>query len=1219
MSQGISFSGLGSGLDTDGIISQLIDIERRPISLIQRQQVTLEQQKGALNSINSSMVSLLSAAESLATDDVFSIVSANSDDSGRVSVNATNEAAAGNFSVEVVELAQSRRLSSGSFSSLSNSLNISGEFVINGQGVEIDDDDDLLDIRDKINSADAGVTAQLLTVSTGDSRLILTADEVGSDGFSIQDASSTNVLQGLGFTSSGTDIKNAFANGGRSGQFLASDEAVGTLLGLSEAPTGTVTIGDAEVAIDLVSDSLDDIRDKINAAAPTDVTATVSSSDVDGITRFQLEIAGTTNFADDSGILESVGVLASGGSLADSIVSGAESDKFVSTTTAVGSLLGLANGSTGTIQVGGESISVNIAEDSLTDIQTKINDAAPAGVTATIINTSDEEGNAQFQLRIDGTADLVDSGNVLESIGVLVGSNNAFESVGQVLTSNAQLLENAVLIHDTVSGAKTNELASDADIVGGLISSTAAGTVTIGDAEVEIDLASDSLNDIRDKINAAAPTGVTATVNATGPATFELEIDGTANFVDDGGVLNALGVIEDPTAIDAETRFSDIFGAGVQAGDTISISGTNKAGDQVSSTFTISSGNIKVQNLLRSVERAFGSDATASVDSSGRIVLRDDEAGASELTLELRANNEGDGNLALGAMARTTTGVDARSAELQAGQDSLFRINGIELSRSTNTITDAVQGVTLDLLEAEEGQLVEITVNKDDTSALRENISSFVDSFNTAMSLLNEQYTFDEASQSSGPLAGDSTILSIQTRLRSIVTSQISGLDEGFNALVLVGINFDRNGHLQVDDERLTEALNENLEDVRKLFVAQGSSSDKSVEFVSSNSNTRPGNYSVEVAQNASRASLLSRLEVNGNLAEDQLLDIVDKVTGKPAKIELKAGSSLDDIVSKVNAELSSEVAEVRRASIANTLDGNTALLASTAFADIFGAGTQDGDTIRVNGTTHDGDSVSRIFSIDDATTTTVGDLLSEVRSMFGGQVSASVDAEGRIVVADNQLGNSDLTLTLIEQNEGGGSLNFGSIEVETEGRLGLDITAVNKDNRLSIEHNGFGGRNGFSLGSDIASLGLSAGEFAGKDVQGTIDGQEADGFGRILTGKIGADNVEGLSLRVDMDDDELATEGAEQGNVDLVFGVGRLLTDELKNITDAFDGTIKNRGRAIDDTIDDLDGRVADMERRVEQKRLNLVGKFASLEGTLATLQSQGNFLSSQLAGLSR
>ena len=1218
MSQGITFSGLGSGLDTDGIISQLIDIERRPISLIQRQQVTLEQQKGALNSINSSMVSLLSAAESLATDDVFSIVNASSSDSGRVSVDATNEAAAGNFSVEVVELAQARRLSSRSFSNLSNPLNISGEFVINGQGIEVYGEDDLLDIRDKINAADAGVTAQLLTVSAGDSRLILTADEVGSNGFSIQDASSTNVLQGLGFTSSATDIKNAFANGGRSGQFLAADAAVGTLLGLSAAPVGTVTIGDAEVAIDLSNDSLEDIRDKINTAAPTDVTATVSSSDVNGITRFQLEISGTTNFVDDSGILENVGVLASGGGLADAIVSGAESDIFVSTTTALGSLLGLANAPTGTIQIGGENVSVNLAEDSLSDLQTKINDAAPAGVTATIINTSDDEGNAQFRLRIDGTADLVDAGNVLESVGVLVGSNNAFESVGQVLTSNSQLLKKGALIHGTGSGAKTDELASDADIVGGLIGSSAAGTVKIGDAEIAIDLATDSLNDIRDKINAAAPAGVTATVNATGPATFELEIDGTSDFVDDGGVLNALGVIEDPTTITANTRFSEIFGAGVQAGDTISISGTNKAGDQISSTFTISSGNIKVQSLLNSVEQAFGNAVSASVDSSGRIELRDNVAGASKLTLNLRANNEGEGDLSFGSMARTTTGIDARSAELQAGQDSLFRINGIELSRSTNTVTDAVQGVTLNLVEAQEGELVEITINKDDTSALRENISSFVDSFNTAMTLINEQYTFDEGSQRSGPLAGDSTILSLQSRLRSIVTSQVSGLGEGFNALVLVGINFDRSGKLQVDDERLTEALNENLEDVRKLFVAQGSTTYKNIEFVSSNSNTRPGNYSVEVTQNAARASLLSSAEINGTLATDETLELVDKVTGKPAKIELNAGSTLDDIVARINAELSSDVAEVRRASIANTIDGNSAIIASTAFADIFGAGVQDGDTIRINGTTHSGDSVSRIFEMGNAATTTVGDLLSEVRSMFGGQVSASVDAEGRIAITDNQVGNSNLTLTLIEQNEGGGSLNFGSIAVETEGRLGLDITASNKDNRLSINHNGFGERNGFNLQSEIASLGLSAGEFVGSDVQGTIDGQEADGFGRILTGKIGADNVEGLSLRVDMDEQELEAGGAEQGNVDLVFGIGRLLTDELKNITDVFDGTLKNREKAIDDTIDDLDNRIADMERRVEQKRLNLVGKFASLEGSISTLQSQGNFLSSQLAGLS-
>ncbi len=1217
MSQGVSFSGLGSGLDTDSIISQLISIERRPINLIQRRQATLEQQKGVLNSINSSLMSLQSSAESLATDDAFSIVNASSDASSRVSVDASNEAAAGNFGVEVMELAKARRLSSRSFSSLSDSLNLSGEFVVNGKGIELDTDDGLLDIRDKINSADAGITAQLLTVSSGDSRLILTADEVGSNGFSIQDASTTNVLQGLGFTSSNVSIKNDFFNGARSGQFLESDLAIGELLSLSSPPSGTITVGNDSLDIDLSSDSLESIRDKINQADIEGVTASISVNDVDGITRYQPEVNGTTNFVDDGGVLESIGVLANGGGLAEAVAFGAESDVFVSSSTALASLMGLANGPSGTIKIDGQEIDIDLAEDSLGDIQTKINETFSEAVSASIISSTDDEDNALLQLRIVGTTDLVDDGNVLESIGILTGSNNAFESVAQVVTSNAALQEKGALRNETASGAKTDIFSSDTDSVESQTSSSANGTVTISGAEIEIDLSTDSLNDIRDKINLVVPDGVTAVVNAVGPGEFELEISGTQEMVDDGGVLNALGVVEDSSAINAETLFSNIVGSSVEAGDTISISGEDRNGQQVSSTYTISSTNLKVQSLLNSIEQAYGNTVTASIDTAGRIVLRDDEAGASELTLNLQANNEGGGTLELGSATRTTTGTDARSSELQAGQDAQFRINGIELTRANNTITDAVEGVTLNLLEAEEGELVNITINRDDTSALRDNISSFVDQFNTAMDLINEQFAYDEATQTAGPMAGDSTILSLQTRLRSIVTSQVDGLDEGFNALVLVGINFDRTGRLQIDEDRLTEVLNENLEDVRKLFVAQGNASDDEVDYVSSNSRTTAGDYSVAVTQVASAASLIGSVEFEGELNQDQTLEIIDKVTGKPASIQLSAGDDLDSIVSQINSELNSDVAEVRRASIANTTDGNAAILASTAFADIFGAGSQSGDTIRINGTSHDGTTLSRVFTIEDTTTTTVGDLLSEARSMFGGNVSANIDSEGRIVITDNQVGSSNLTLTLIEENEGGGSLNFGSIEVETEGRLGLDIMASNKDNRLSIEHNGYGERNGFTVSTELSELGLSAETVEGQDVQGTIDGQEADGFGRILTGKIGADNVDGLSLRVNLTGDELAEQGEDQGSVNLIFGVGRLLTDELRAITDSFDGTIKNRERAIDDTIDDLDSRIADMERRIEQKRLNLVGRFASLEGSIATLQSQGNFLSSQLAGL--
>ncbi|MEE3259910.1 MAG: flagellar filament capping protein FliD [Candidatus Latescibacterota bacterium] len=1217
MSQGVSFAGLGSGLDTDAIISQLIDIERRPVVLIQRRQVELEQERAAIGSINSSLLSFKDSVAKLESDDLFSIVNAQSDDSNRISVSATNKAAAGSFSVKVLELAQSRRLSSRSFNSLSDQLGLSGDFTVNGQGIELASDDSLLDIRNKINAADAGVSAQILTVASGDNRLILTADEVGEDGFSIQDASSTNTLQALGFTSAGTDIKNAFASGGRSGQFLASDQAVGELLGLTASPSGTVTVGDWEIQIDLATDSLDDIRDKITAAASTAVTATVTSSEEEGLTRYRLEIEGTTNFIDNGGVLENMAMVAGDGSIADEIVTGAESDVFVSTSTALASLLGLANAPNATVQIGGTDVEINLADDSLTDIQTKINTAAPVGVTATITSDSDDDGNTQFRLRIDGTDSFVDSGNVLEGIGILVGSNNAFESVAQVLTANSAQQENGVLVHATDNGAKTNELASATDVIGGLLGSTAAGTVTIGDKTVAIDLANDSLNDIRDAIIAAAPSGVTAVVNATGPSTFELEISGTTDFTDAGGVLQTLGVITAPATLEAGTRLVDILGAGVQVGDTITIGGTNHDGNQVAGSFTMTSENAKVENLLTTIEQTFGDDIEAAIDDQGRISIRDLQAGDSQLDLSLTANNEGGGSLDLGILARTTTGVDARSAELQAGQNAIFNINGIRLSRSANTVTDAVQGVTLNLLEAEADQLVSITIDKDDTSTLRGNIQSFVDEFNAVMDLIGEYSAFDPDTQRGGPLTGDSTLISIQSQLRSVVSAQVGGLADGFDALVLIGVSFDRNGRLNIDEDRLTTALNENLEDVRKLFVAQGTTNDDNVEFVATSSRTKAGNYEIEVTQGPTKGEALGSVEFSGQLVADQTLELLDKVSGKPASIALAAGADLDDIITAINAELASDLAEVRRASIANTTNGTQAIDADTVFADIFGAGAQNGDTIRINITTHGGNSLTDTFTIDDVETAAVGDLLTQIRSTLNGQVSVSVDAEGRISVTDNQVGNSDLTVTLIEENEGGGSLNFGSIEAETEGRFALGITASNTDGRLLLEHNGSGSRNGFSIEEDFAALGLTTGSFDGLDVQGTINGEDADGFGRILTGAIDAENVAGLSLRINQAADEISTEGENLGSVDLIYGVARRLSDSLGSITDRFEGTLTNREQAIGDTIDNLDKRVVDMERRIEQKRLNLVGRFATLEGTIANLQSQGNFLSSQLSGL--
>lgn len=84
--------------------------------------------------------------------------------------------------------------------------------------------------------------------------------------------------------------------------------AVGTLLGQTAPPVGTVTIGDQTVAIDLATDSLDDIKSNIEAAAPTGVTVDIEESSSRGVSVYRLRINGTTTAVDDGNVLGTLGI-----------------------------------------------------------------------------------------------------------------------------------------------------------------------------------------------------------------------------------------------------------------------------------------------------------------------------------------------------------------------------------------------------------------------------------------------------------------------------------------------------------------------------------------------------------------------------------------------------------------------------------------------------------------------------------------------------------------------------------------------------------------------------------------------------------------------------------------------------------------------------------------------------------------------------------------------
>ena len=147
---------------------------------------------------------------------------------------------------------------------------------------------------------------------------------------------------------------------------------------------------------------------------------------------------------------------------------------------------------------------------------------------------------------------------------------------------------------------------------------------------------------------------------------------------------------------------------------------------------------IAMMAAMLEIETAFGGTVTASVNDSGQVTVTDDTGGTSELTVALQTNNEGGGSLTFGTLSATIEGENSRSREA-AGQDAVLRVNGLTLTRSTNTVTDALEGVTLSLNDAEVGTTVTVSVDRDLT-AVRGSIESFVADYNNALSLISAQF-----------------------------------------------------------------------------------------------------------------------------------------------------------------------------------------------------------------------------------------------------------------------------------------------------------------------------------------------------------------------------------------------------------------------------------------------------------------------------------------------
>lgn len=164
--------------------------------------------------------------------------------------------------------------------------------------------------------------------------------------------------------------------------------------------------------------------------------------------------------------------------------------------------------------------------------------------------------------------------------------------------------------------------------------------------------------------------------------------------------------------------------------------------------------------------------------------------------------------------------------EQVAAADAKLTINGVAITRSSNTITDAPEGVTLALTKTNIGSPETLTVSKDNQPMV-DAVQAYVDAYNSLQTTIANQTKYTAVDQgsssqntSNGDLLGDGTLRNIQTRLRSALSTSQSGGD--FSLLSQIGVTQDINGKLTVDSTKLNKALDEKSTSVVTFLSGDG-------------------------------------------------------------------------------------------------------------------------------------------------------------------------------------------------------------------------------------------------------------------------------------------------------------------------------------------------------------------------------------------------------------
>lgn len=330
---------------------------------------------------------------------------------------------------------------------------------------------------------------------------------------------------------------------------------------------------------------------------------------------------------------------------------------------------------------------------------------------------------------------------------------------------------------------------------------------------------------------------------------------------------------------------------------------------------TIDSTNNTLGGLRDAINRA-GVGVTATTIDLGSL-------GAHEYHMVLSSGSTGEAGaitwtptLSGGAAPTWTTTTNAQDAEIVIGSGA----TATTVKKSNNSVNDVLNGVYLNLKQADPSKQIKITIGAD-TEAVKGNIKNLVAQYNSVIDAITSQFSYSADTKQSGALMGDFTLQDMQQNLQSGMLGVVAGLPGGMSTLSQIGITTDTSDHLVLDETKFGSALSSNPEGVMKLFAENGQATDYSISYAGSGTSTKTtgtgGAYKIRIDRVAQQARVTAGVAQTQNLAADETLTI------NGTAISLTSGMTASQVVEEINK---------------NT--GKTGVIASRTQAD--GTGTGD-------------------------------------------------------------------------------------------------------------------------------------------------------------------------------------------------------------------------------------------------------------------------------------